>query len=159
MTSMNFTHQWLSKERYSGKHLGHEGRVRGAHSSRGLLSLHRAGSEAIAGLSPFNLFFLLFFSFLQQRTLYRHLGAAASQRMEQSAVIQKCHVSTRSSQSPSAFKTRLALSPSLLKCSWEIQQLWKRSTFQITRLCVCVCAPGREGGRLTVLVEGCEAGE
>lgn len=82
---MNFTHQWLSKERYSGKHLRHEGRIRGAHSSRSLLPLHRVGSEAIAGLSRLNLFFSFFSPLCTGIS-----EAAASRRMERrpSAVIQ-----------------------------------------------------------------------
>lgn len=46
---MNFTHQWLSKERNFQKHLSLEGRIRGAHSSLGLLASRCIGSEVIAG--------------------------------------------------------------------------------------------------------------
>ena len=113
--------------------------------------------------------FLFFFFFL----LYRHFGGCSFPEDGAPTVCShpKCHVSTGPA-SPASHHLPSRQdwhSPSLLKCSWEIQQLWKRSTFQITKGCV----PGGEGGRVYCtrrtkkkkrkkkrrMVEGCEAAE
>lgn len=79
------------------------------------------------------------------QTLYKHNVASASLRWSTVCSRPTCHVSTGPASPPSALKTRLALSL-VIKRSWEIQQLLKKSSFQITRgMCVRACVVGREG--------------